>query len=234
MWLYGDVSSNNVDLLITYDSSFWPASVFGRRKRIDNQNRSMTLYLHDWTVSFYSSSWSISSAQSETGHFAPRTKSHGSLWIKPYNFILLHADQDIQREICSCCHRRAQMRCEDSRPSDRYKIPHRSLQWLINMGKKEKQKNGSDPPPVVGNALWKDLRDWVIRWLGDWDAAQRISSNARYLLCNRPSSYMDDSPYDCCILLLLIYRTALLVGCRAFMRVDRVGWLLGVSPGAIL
>nr|CCA24275.1 hypothetical protein MGG_12412 [Albugo laibachii Nc14] len=44
----------------------------------------------------------------------------------------------------------------------RYKIPYRSLRRLINMEKKCKQKKRSSPPPVLGNAVGKYLRDWVI------------------------------------------------------------------------
>ena len=41
----------------------------------------------------------------------------------------------------------------------KYKIPDRTLRRLINMEKKGKQKKRSGPPPVLGNALEKDLRD---------------------------------------------------------------------------
>nr|CCA20971.1 PREDICTED: similar to conserved hypothetical protein [Albugo laibachii Nc14] len=44
----------------------------------------------------------------------------------------------------------------------KYKIPDRSLRRLINMEKIGKQKKRSGPLPVLGNALEKDLRDWVI------------------------------------------------------------------------
>nr|CCA22960.1 AlNc14C174G8080 [Albugo laibachii Nc14] len=44
----------------------------------------------------------------------------------------------------------------------KYKIPDRSLRRLINMEKKGNQKKRSGPPPPLGNALQKDLRDWVI------------------------------------------------------------------------
>ena len=54
------------------------------------------------------------------------------------------------------------IRCEGSGPGGQVHDSRSLPRHLINTGKKDKQIKKSGPPPVLGNALEKDLREWVI------------------------------------------------------------------------